>query len=440
MKNKGFTLIEVLGVILVLGIIGAMIYPKVTDTINKSRMNSYNVSAKRLVDFMNSYALDKKATLTPFEGCSYDFDLNITDCDDIVFSGSLPTGGSIEVDSSGNVNGSISFEQYNVEIVNGIVTEVDSGIKKGTEYAFDYTGNYQVFVVPKTGYYNIQLWGASGGISTGGFPTDTPGKGAYTEGVLNLLKDEKIYVYVGEQGTNGAGTISSTYNGGGGDTTTNASNCPGSGTSGGGATDIRLISGSWDNSLSLVSRIMVAAGAGGSGGFGLGSDGGTLTSFTGTYSSSGNPHGHSNQSAASQISAGISDNKSASNTSGTPNSDGLFGIGGQGAGAGCSGAGGGGGYYGGAGAYNMGAGSGGSSYISGHTGCVAITSSTDITAKSGCTTGTTDNSCSIHYSLKKFTDTVMKAGNESMPTHDGESTMIGNTGNGYAKITYVGDN
>ena len=32
----------------------------------------------------------------------------------------------------------------------------------------------------------------------------------------------------------------------------------------------------------------------------------------------------------------------------------------------------------------------------------------------------------------------MKAGNESMPTHDGLGTMNGNTGNGYAKITYLG--
>ena len=26
-----------------------------------------------------------------------------------------------------------------------------------------------------------------------------------------------------------------------------------------------------------------------------------------------------------------------------------------------------------------------------------------------------------------------------MPTHDGKSTMTGNTGNGYAKITYLGN-
>lgn len=31
----------------------------------------------------------------------------------------------------------------------------------------------------------------------------------------------------------------------------------------------------------------------------------------------------------------------------------------------------------------------------------------------------------------------IKAGNEVIPSHDGQSTMIGNTGNGYARITLV---
>ena len=32
------------------------------------------------------------------------------------------------------------------------------------------------------------------------------------------------------------------------------------------------------------------------------------------------------------------------------------------------------------------------------------------------------------------------AGNASMPTHDGNSTMIGNSGNGFVKIIYIGTN
>lgn len=97
-------------------------------------------------------------------------------------------------------------------------------------------------------------------------------------------------------------------------------------------------------------------------------------------------------------------------------------------------------------------GGGGSSYISGYTGCVAITSQTNITPKTGCQTGTTDNNCSVHYSNKKFTNTIMIDGsgylwtNEKqtktqMPKPDGTKYNLGegNQGSGHAKITYIGN-
>ena len=119
---------------------------------------------------------------------------------------------------------------------------------------------------------------------------------------------------------------------------------------------------------------------------------------------------------------------------------------------GCTG--GGSGYFGGGGSTHVQGSGGGSSYISGHNGCVAIEESStenNITfpTKNGvaCTDGTTNQDCSVHYSDKEFTDTVMIDGNGynwttekgsevvGMPTHSGTGTMIGNTGDGYAKIT-----
>ena len=321
--------------------------------------------------------------------------------------------------------------------------------KKGNGYArityieennneFEYTGDVQTFTAPVTGTYKIEAWGAAGGIAAGNYPTDTPGYGAYTKGEISLDKGDILYIYVGEKGTNGSVEIPSTFNGGGGDTTRDENDCLHTGTSGGGATDIRLVSGEWNNSASLASRIMVAAGAGGSGGWGLSSDAGTLESFTGTYSTASNGHRRSNQSPATQTAGGVSDNKATLYTyNGTPNEDGSWGTGGAGAGAGCGGAGGGGGFYGGAGAYNMGGGSGGSSYISGHQGSVAIKAANDVTPKDGCTHGTNDITCSYHYSDKVFTNTIMKAGNEEMPSYNNEGTMTGNSGSGHAKITLI---
>lgn len=133
-------------------------------------------------------------------------------------------------------------EEYNFSYINGNNDEITFK-KKFYEY-FSYTGNYQTYIAPETGNYTIECLGASG--------YNNSGKGAYTSGVLSLEKNQQIYIYVGE-GNKSSGT---TYNGGG-------SGCYGSG---GGATDIRLQNGLWDDFDSLKSRIMVAAGGGGQGG------------------------------------------------------------------------------------------------------------------------------------------------------------------------------
>ena len=123
--------------------------------------------------------------------------------------------------------------------------------------------------------------------------------------------------------------------------------------------------------------------------------------------------------------------------------------------------GGGGGYYGGAGGSKLASGSfpsgGGSSYISGHTGCVAVASSSTTTPRTGtggasCTTGTSDYICSVHYSDKVFTNTVMIDGNgygwfyfkdalQAMPNPNGGTydNGIGHKGDGYARISYIGE-
>ena len=79
-------------------------------------------------------------------------------------------------------------------------------------------------------------------------------------------------------------------------------------------------------------------------------------------------------------------------------------------------------------------GAGGSGYISGHEGCIAINSQSDITPRVQTYTSLED---SYHYSGKVFTSTVMKSGKESMP-NTSNGTETGHSGNGYARITYVG--
>lgn len=289
---------------------------------------------------------------------------------------------------------------------NGLSKSVNISIEIfNKEYVYNFIGDYQIFTAPKNGYYHLEAWGASGGYWNTNY---VPGRGAYTRGTIYLAKGTNIYVYVGgnTNSFNGGaigGSLNITY-------------------SGGGATDFRLESGAWNSTTGLRSRIMVAGAGGGTGETTTvrAGDAGGLYGGGSSLSYSGG--------GASQTSGGY----------GYPNGDmsgsyGSFGIGGQGGLETCCarGGAGGAGYYGGGGGAGIagadGAGGGGSSFISGHSGCNAVNSS-------GVHTGIPN-----HYSGRVFINTTMRSGSEEMPTISGTQTKIGNDGNGWAKITYVGD-
>lgn len=308
-------------------------------------------------------------------------------------------------------------------------TDVKNLLQNINSWNYSYTGNYQEFEVPITGEYKIELWGASGGqgcgslTSSSSYSCQNGAAGGYASGNIKLTSGEKIYLYVGNQPQNNLDTTTVYTAGGwnGGGNGIIASDKDDRGTGGGGATDVRIINGNWNDYDSLKSRIMVAGGGGGSivqantfetvtSGYG-----GGLTAVGTIY-------------AYSAYALGTSAN--ATQTTGY-----SFGIGEDGYSTGDTegAAGGGGGYYGGkngksmttnAAYYGSGAG-GGSGFISGHSGCDAIDENGNHTGQPN------------HYSGKIFTNTVLKAGNESMPTYNGKSTMVGNSGNGYAKITLV---
>ncbi len=261
-------------------------------------------------------------------------------------------------------------------------------------YVFKYTGDYQTFVAPYNGVYKLEVWGASGGDSD---IVSFGGKGGYSKGYYSMKKGETIYIYVGGEGnTSTSGSSAGGYNGGG-DGAIGSYGQPVGG--GGGATDIRTISGDWNNESSLNSRIIVAGGGGGAGAWYTGPSydfsggaGGGENGLDGLgYKSGGNIAGLGGD----QTSAGYAPGYSYTSAS--------FGIGGNGQNKSSSGGGGGGGYYGGGGSYCAG-GAGGSGYI-----------------------GTLESLGMDHA--------ITQSGDEEIPTHDGESTMTGNTGHGYAKIT-----
>ena len=304
-------------------------------------------------------------------------------------------------------------------------------------WGFDYTGAVQTFTAPTTGTYKLECWGAQGG----NMDMYSGGKGGYVAGIIPLTSGTILYAYVGGQAQafNGAGIslpfqVSSHY-----------------GNSGGGATDFRLIKGStWKEFTSLKSRIIVAAGGGGANyrnypvdngtdtywiyGEGNGGYGGGLTGGEGQIKNTNRngytAYGYIYATGANQTEGGdaIKNEVILSNGNGASYSSetwgGSFGYCKSDDYQSCGGS----GYYGGSSSLHCGA-SGGSSFISGHSGCNAISESS--TESNIIHTGQPN-----HYSGYVFTNSVMKAGNETMPSPSG-GTETGHTGNGYAIITQL---
>ncbi|WP_313395980.1 glycine rich domain-containing protein [Clostridioides difficile] len=210
-----------------------------------------------------------------------------------------------------------------------------------TEWNFNYIGTGKK-VILKPGKYKLECWGASGG---GRFDEWTEcAKGGYSKGELTLKKETILYVYAGESGYKKFSNISDWAGFNGGGRGPNEGVDPKFTTCGGGATDIRLIGGVWNDEQGLLSRIIVAGGGGSIGissfssiGLGGGFAGGMGVS-AGTTCTGG-----------TQYEGGVTVNS---------NGNGSFGKGGIG--NVCAG---GGGWYGGAGASTSGVGGGGSGYV-----------------------------------------------------------------------------
>ncbi|HBG2133747.1 TPA: hypothetical protein KPJ62_004150, partial [Clostridioides difficile] len=117
-----------------------------------------------------------------------------------------------------------------------------------TVYEFNYTGSEQSITL-KPGKYKLECWGASGGEM---HSASSHSSGGYSVGELILRKKTLLYIYVGQLGLDVSSSVYA-FNGGG----------YGTGAVGGGATDIRLVGGAWDNEQGLFSRIIVAGGGGG---------------------------------------------------------------------------------------------------------------------------------------------------------------------------------
>ena len=142
-----------------------------------------------------------------------------------------------------------------------------------TVWNYEYSGTEQYFIVPKTGTYKLEVWGAQGGSSyEENNDNYRGGYGGYSKGNITLTKNSKLYITIGGAG-NRCACWSDTdccgenggYNGGG--KSRQYSDYKTFYGSGGGATHIAAVTGLLSsltpNTAAGVGDIIIVAGGGG---------------------------------------------------------------------------------------------------------------------------------------------------------------------------------
>ncbi|MDR1862148.1 MAG: hypothetical protein LBQ41_03950 [Candidatus Ancillula sp.] len=297
----------------------------------------------------------------------------------------------------------------------------------------------QEFEAPFSGIYQLEAWGAGGSRSNQWETADAlsiGGTGGYSSGKIYIKKGDKVYVSVGQAGRGYADPLNGTAKAnlltnwwpttwGGGGALTSVSHNPGQG---GGATDFRTVPGDWDSADGLRSRILVAGGGGGPddysandgyGGHGGGLNGGCKVTNKAAVAT----EGCTTQTSGYSFGIGIPDNSGSDQGSG------------------------GGGWWGGARPSGPGA-SGGSGYVSGLKGAVAVTStesSTPVSTQAAANNDVTKSYSPYTLSGRQaiFEDAVSLGGSRvssSMPIYSPLSHdpfTKGNWGSGYARISLI---
>ena len=167
-----------------------------------------------------------------------------------------------------------SDESWNVNNMQDALNDIKDNYTSnsellGTVWEFDYTQKKEIYKVPLTGVYKLEVWGSQGGndMSVGGY-------GGYSVGTVSLKKEDVLDIIVGGGNYNGAGERYS------------------SGTCGGGATHIAKHSDLYDELSSYINPTtakqfvyIVAGGGGGAADYANGGSGGGISGNLGDLKS-----------------------------------------------------------------------------------------------------------------------------------------------------------
>lgn len=132
MKNKAFTLIELMGVIIILGLLSLIAIPAVTKNMRMSKENVYAAQIKRIEDAANDWGLENIDELTNAKQTGTPINLELKDLQE---NGNLPL--CVTNPKTGKAfNSDLAIElKYTGTTEIGkklVITVIESSIKKTT--------------------------------------------------------------------------------------------------------------------------------------------------------------------------------------------------------------------------------------------------------------------------------------------------------------------
>ena len=126
MRNKGFTLAELLAVIIIMGLLAAIIFPTIDTSLSNSKDSSLNVLKSNIIDATKDWSLDNLNSL-PENGSSINVKLEKIKQGYLPLNVKNPKTGYIISNESyvtiTNVNGKYKYEVYIYDIPDSILDD-----------------------------------------------------------------------------------------------------------------------------------------------------------------------------------------------------------------------------------------------------------------------------------------------------------------------------
>ena len=110
--KKGFTLVELLAVVIILGILAVVIVPKIQQTIKDSKKNTYEASAHALDREADVFYTNHKINQSNFNGCEYNFTTGNNTCEGFEFKGEKPESGGLKISIDGKSAFGLKYDDY----------------------------------------------------------------------------------------------------------------------------------------------------------------------------------------------------------------------------------------------------------------------------------------------------------------------------------------